>query len=574
MKTFFLIFSTLILFSFLSLAQDSKENADFKLAVNLYNDKLYDLAVEQFNAFINLYPNTAEGIEAHFYLGLTQSKLGKHDEARFTFQNFALAYPENGKAAEAWMNAAEEYAAMNNEREAAMAFERVKTFHPKSKFAPIALSKAADCYEQLGDEENANRVLRMLTEEYTTDEVLPARLRIAEMLNAEGKFEQARQECMHVKDATNDVSLKARSLLILGQSFIGLGKTSEAEEAFSDIVKNFKSTSSYPKALFKLGELKNSTGNTDDAMAVWKMLVEDSVKAPKQLRQDAYIEMAEANNRVRSYTRALSLFEHASEIRGTRNGETLYKAGIAAEQTGNLTKAAQYYSRALKDSLGKADHRALIIGAFKAAKISKNYIEALQLVDYYRQQFPSDANLPRLLVECANIANNELNDPKTAFKFCEWLCEHYSTSEWIDDATFVLGEARRKSGDLDGAIDAFENLQKRYPSSDYVSDAQKQIRLIKAFDQRNKDASLQKLALLIGDVIAQKSKGNLAYRLADIYFFDLKDYNLAAGQYAFALNADLEDTLRPSAWFKQAQSYELLALKDGKTKRKWERIFF
>ena len=565
MKRIILIFSLLSLVLGSLFAQDSKENADFKLAVNLYNDKLYDLALEQFNAFIRLYPNTAQGIEAHFYLGLAQSKLGKHDEARFTFQNFALAYTDNSKAPEAWMNAAEEYAEMKNEREAAMAFERVKTFHPKSKFAPIALSKAADYYEQLGDIENTNRVLRMLTQEYSTPEVLPARLRIAEILNAEGQYEQARQECKSVADATNDVQLKARASLLMGQALVGLGKTSDAEDAMSNIVSNFKSTTSYYKALFALGTLKNMAGNTDDAMAAWKSLAEDSTKAPKQLRQDAYIEMAEANNRVRSYQRALSLFERGSEIRGIRNGEVLYKAGIAAERTGDLVKAAQCYSRALSDSLGNADRRALIIGAYKASKITKNFAEAVRIVNYYRQQFPADANLPHLLIEGANIANSELNDPKTAIDFCEWLCEHCSTSKWIDDATFVLGQARAKAGDVDGAIDAFENLQKRYPSSEFVPDAQKQIRLIKAFDQRSKYASLQKLALLVGDVIAQKSKGNLAYRLAEIYFFDLKDYNLAAGQYAYALSVDLEDALRPSAWLKQAQSYELLALNNEKT---------
>jgi tetratricopeptide (TPR) repeat protein len=565
MKRIVLIFSFLSLISFPVLAQDSKENADFKLAVNLYNDKLYDLALEQFNAFISMYPHTAQGIEAHFYLGLTQSKLGKHDEARFTFQNFALAYSDNSKAPEAWMNAAEEYGAMNNEHEAAMAFERVKTFHPKSKFAPIALSKAADLYEQLGDRENTLRVLRMLTQEYTTAEVLPARLRIAEVLLAESRYEQARQECKSVADATNDASLKARGLLFMGQALMGLGKNREAEEAFSTIVNSYKSSSSYYKALFVLGTLKNLSGNTDGAMTAWKSLAEDSAKTPKQLRQDAYIEMAEANNRVRSYPRALSLFERASEIRGGRNGELLYKAGVAAEQTGDLIKAAQYYSRAFSDSLGNADRRALIIGAFKAAKITKNYGEAVRIVNSYRQQFPSDVNLPRLLVESASIASTELNDPKTGIDFCEWLREHCSTSEWIDDATFVLGQARMKTGNVDGAIEAFEILQRRYPSSEFVSDAQKQIRLMRAFDQRNKDASLQKLALLVGDVIAQKSKGNLAYRLAEIYFFDLKDYTLAAEQYAYALSVDLEETLRPSAWFKQAQSYEFLALKEGKT---------
>jgi TolA-binding protein len=565
MKRVILIFSLLNILTIPVLAQDSKENADFKLAVNLYNDKLYDLALEQFQAFINLYPNTAQGVEARFYLGLTQSRLGNHDDARFTFQNFALANSDNSKAPEAWMNAAEEYAAMKHEREAAMAFERVKTFHPKSKYAPMALSKAADFYEKLGDKENTRRVLRTLTQEYTTAEVLPARLRIADMLNADGQYELARLECKRVTDATNDAQLKARALLFLSQSLVGLGRTSEAEDAISDVAKNFKSTSSYYKALLMLGMLKSSAGNTDEAITAWKSLVEDSTKAPKQLRQDAYIEMAEANNRVRSYPRALLLFERASEIRGGRNGEVLYKAGIAAEQTGDLTKAAQYYSRALNDSIGSADRRALMVGAYRAAKITKNYTEAVRLVNEYRQQFPSDANLPRLLVEGATIANTELNDPNTAINFCEWLREHYSTSEWIDDAAFALGKARIKAGDVDGAIDAFENLQRRYPSSEFVPEAQKQIRLIKAFDQRSRDASLQKLALLVGDVIAQKSKGNLAYRLAEIYFFDLKDYTLAAGQYAYALSVDLEEALQPSAWFKQAQSYELLALKEGNT---------
>ena len=573
MKRVVLIFSFLNLLSFPVLAQDSKENADFKLAVNLYNDKLYDLALEQFLVFISMYPNAVQGVEAHFYLGLAQSKLGKHDDARFTFQNFALAYSDNSKAPEAWMNAAEEYAAMKNEREAAMAYERVKTFYPKSKFAPIALSKAADYYDQLGDKENTNRVLRLLTQEYTTAEVLPARLKIAEMFNAEGQYEQASQECKRVAIATNDPTLKARALLILSQSLIGLGRNSEADEAVSNIANNFKSTSSYYSALFTLGELKNKTGNTDGAMAAWKSLAEDSSHAPKQLRQDACIEMAEANNHVRMYSRASSLFERASEIRGIRNGEALYKAGIAAEKAGNLVKAAQCYSRALNDSLGYADRRAVIVGAYKAAKMTKNYTEALRLVKYYRQQFSSDVNVPRLLIEGANIANIELNDPKTAIDLCEWLREHYSATEWIDDATFALGEAKKKSGDADGAIDAFEYLQRQYPSSEFIFDAQQQVRRIKAFDRRSKDASLQKLALLVGDVIAQKSKGNLAYRLAEIYFFDLKDYNLAAGQYSYALSVDLEDTLRPSAWLKQAQSFELLSLKEGeKTSREKEYI--
>jgi outer membrane protein assembly factor BamD (BamD/ComL family) len=358
--------------------------------------------------------------------------------------------------------------------------------------------------------------------------------------------------------------------VLYGQSLIGLGKITEAETAVSDVTKNFKSTSSYYDALFTLGVLKNAAGKTDEALSAWKSAADDSLKAPRQLRQDAYMEMAEANKRMQLNSKALEMFEKAGRIRGFRNGEALYKAGVAAERTGDPLKAAQLYSRALTDSAGNADRRAIIVGAMKGAVLIKNFTEAVRLTNLFRQQYPSDANLPRLLLEGAAVATNELGDSKTAIDFCNWLLEHFPSSELVDDATMKLGEAWKKAGNMDEAIAAFENLQRRYPSSEFVPDAQKQIRLIKAFDLRSKDASTQKLALLVGDVIAQKSKGNLAYRLAEIYFSDIKDYQLAADQFAYALTVDLEETLRPTAWFKQAQSYELLALKEGErtTKKK------
>src|SRR3989304_1413951 len=77
-----------------SRAQDSRENADFNLAINLFNDRMYDLASQQFKQFIAAYPNTSQGIEARFYLGQVQMQLKQCDDRRPTFQNFALSYVE------------------------------------------------------------------------------------------------------------------------------------------------------------------------------------------------------------------------------------------------------------------------------------------------------------------------------------------------------------------------------------------------------------------------------------------------------------------------------------------------
>ncbi|MBN1398804.1 MAG: tetratricopeptide repeat protein [Bacteroidetes bacterium] len=556
------LFVLLILFSCSVFAQDSKENADFKLAVNLYNDKMYDLALEQLQIFINQYPGGVLGTEARFYLGLTQSQLGRHDEARYTFQNFALAYPDNIKAPEAWMNVAEEFAAMGNEREAAMGFERVRAFHPNSRFAPSALFKAADCYSRLKDTENTLRVLKILTQEYTTDEVLSARNKLAEVYISTGQFDQAWQESKRVIDATNNQQLKARALVLYGRAFKGLGRIDEAESAVSDVVENYKSTPSYYEALLTLGELKNSLGKTDEAFAVWKS-VTDSSNAPGQIRQDVYIEMAETYSRLQSNKQALELFEKAVKTPGTRSGETSYKAGIAARKIGDHAKSVKFFAKALADSTCSVDRRAVIISAVESNIDAKNIAEAIRLIDLFRQDYPADENLPGLLITGAEAVINQTDEPRTAIVFCEFLIEFFPSNELVDDALMKLGEAWKKSGSMEKAIKAFEDLQRRYPASEFIPDAKKQIRLIKAFEMQNKETGLQKLALLIGDVISQKSKGNLAYRLAEIYFTDLKDYQLAAEQYGNAFNADLEDNIRPLALFRQAQSYEMLALKEN-----------
>jgi TolA-binding protein len=96
------ILALVCLVTALSFAQSTKENADLKLAMNLYNDKMYDLATEQFRQFITNHPQSAQVSDARFYLGLTQRAAGKLDDARSTFQNFALSYADNPKAPEAF----------------------------------------------------------------------------------------------------------------------------------------------------------------------------------------------------------------------------------------------------------------------------------------------------------------------------------------------------------------------------------------------------------------------------------------------------------------------------------------
>lgn len=536
--------------------QDTKENADFKLAINLYNDKLYDLALEQLRQFINLYPNTQQGVEARFYLGLTQTRLGKHDDARFTFQNFALAYPENLKAPEAWMNVAESYVALNNLREAALAYERIKTFHPKSKYAPQALLKASEYFERLNDYENAKKTLRTLVQEYSTPEVMPARLKLAEIYASEHDFEAARQESKRVADGTKDPALRARALLTLAQSLVRLGRNAEAETSLQEVIRNYRSTPSYSSALFLLGSLRHEAGDNEDARALWESVASDSLGGPEQLRQDALIEIGDLYSLGRKYPDATRQFEAAARIRGSRRGEAWYKAGLAAEKNTDNVKAGDYYRRANNDSAGTVDRRAIVIGAFKAASISGNPDEAVRLAKTYRELFPPDSFTPRILLEAGQISSSQLKDSRIAAEFFQNILDKFPVSPWVDKALFGYAKSLRQMGSYEEARERFENLLLRYPSSELADETEQLIKNIEIFELKNKELGFEKLALLIGDVIAQKGRGDLAFRLAEIYYHELKDYTQAVQQYHAALGADLEASKRPVAWYSLAKSYE------------------
>ncbi len=551
-----------IILTGIAIAQDTKENADFKLAVNLYSDKLYDLAAEQFRQFVNLYPNTQNGIEARFYLGLAQSKLGKHDDARITFQNFALMFPEHPKASDAWWNVGEAYAAVKNTREAALAFERVKTFHPKSRLAPAALLKASELFEAAGEPETAKKLLRTLTQDYSSaDVVQPARLKLAQYFIGEGQLELARIELKKVVDGTKEPELKAQAILQMAEVLVLLGRTEEAQSSLQEIIKNFRATASYHPALLAFGRVQKETGNSPEAIATFKTVADDSAKATAAVRQDALLELGDVYAALSDYTKALPYYERAAILKGTKTGEALYKAGIAAEKTNSLPKATSYYSRAADDSTGRVDKRAVLVAAFRGAVISKSLFEAVKIAETYHQQYPNDPHLPRILYEAGNVLL-QLKDARKSLEFFDEVMTRFPDHPVADDALFGFAIAQHQLERLADAVAAYQNLEIRYPASEYIVEAKQKIRRIQLFEMKNREAGLEKLALLIGDVIAQKSKGDLAFRLAEIYFHDLRDYENAARQYSVAIESDLEEAKRPAAWYYRARSYDYLAWRD------------
>ena len=553
-----------------SFGQDSRENADFKLAINLYNDGLYDLAAEQLKQFINAFPNTSQGIDARFYLGLTQLKLKKYDDSRLTFQTFALTYQDNPKAPEAWWNVGESYAAIRDYKEAALAFERVKVFHPKSKMAADALLRASQYFVRAGERDNARRTLRVILQEYpSSGAVLAARTQLGQMYFEEGNIEQAQNELKRVIEGDPLPEAKAQALLILGNIYQSLSKTDQAQANYEEIIAKHKNSSALQGAYVNLAKLQAGMGKSSDAIENYNKALAQKTNVDSSLVLAALIGMGDTHASVKQYAPALdsyTRFLHAAP-QDERVPDVLWKIAVTSSRAKNYAQSNDACAPLLKPGIPDLlRHRALLKLGLNAAEQKQAQL-AVQQFQSFVDQFPDDPAAPEVMMKTAATFEKQLRDPRKASAVYEGLASRYQHSPVADDALAGAARCQEDLKDFDQALQLYHALVEKYPASDLRPQADSRITVIETFEQKEKDAGVEKLALLIGDVVAEKDKVGLSFRLGEIYFQDLKNYEAAAAQFTNAINSGMTDARFVDALYFRARANEYLSWKDEKYRR-------
>ncbi|MEE9225942.1 MAG: tetratricopeptide repeat protein [Bacteroidota bacterium] len=547
-------------------SQDTQENANFKLAVNLYNDGMYDLAVEQFKQFISTYPNTQNGIEARFFLGLTQLKLYQFEEARIVFQTFALAYPEHVKAPEAWWKTGEAYAEMTNYKEAASAFERVKIFHPRSKIAPDALIKSSEYFKRAGDVENAGKALRALIDEYAASAtVLNARLLLGALYAEEGNHQQALTEFNRVLAAEAPPELKAQALVSRGALFQLVERIEEAEKDFRQVIDNYQTTAATSSALLQLGKIQQNHSQHLEAIASFQRLIGATADVDTSLKQESLVSIGDSYMKLLDYQNALVTYESfiRSYPKNNRVSSVYLKAGQALEKQKQYARANAYYARLLRADHGPdSDRRAAYLFYARNAFLLKSYQEAVNFYTDFWERYPDEPSSAEAGFAAAQIHELELLDYPRAIRVYDRFRTAYPRHENVDDALFSIARCYGKNKQYEKAIDTYEDFLRQYPASELTGEAHRQLEIIANFELKDMDKGLEKLALLIGDVLSQKSRGELSFQLAEIYFHDLKDHLAAAHQYTNAINLGLDEEASVDAYYFRARAFHLLSSKN------------
>lgn len=567
MKRLFLVLLTSVLLAYHIpvVAQNTKENADFKLAINLYNDGLYDLAAEQLKQFIAGYPNTTQGVDAKFYLGLAQLKLKEYDDARLSFQTFALTYQDNPKAPDAWWNVGESYVAVKNYREAALAFERVKVFHPKSKSAADALVQASKYFTIAGERDDARRVLRSVVQEYAgSAAVLIARTRLGQMYFEDGNLDLAQAELKRVVEGDPSPDAKAQALLILGNISQSLGRTGQAQKEYQEIITKYEKSSAAQGAYLNLGKLQSSKGQYAEAVENFRKTLGEKGLVDSSYVREALIEAGNAYASLKEYTGAVRNYNLfiATFPSDTLLADVLWKSAVVNAKAKNYKRSNELCSQLLKAERSEPLRRKALGRTALNAVEQKNFTQAVQQYESFLEQYPDDASTPDVLFRIGTIAEQDLHDLRKAATAYEQLISRYSHSTLADDALAGAARCYEQLKDFGRALQSYRQLVSQYPASDLRAESEHRINTIETFEAKDKDTGLEKLASLLGDVVAERDKLGLSFRLGETYFNDLKNYEAAAEQFTNAIKSGLKDKRLADALFLRAKSYEYLTAKN------------
>jgi len=545
-------------------AQDSRENADFKLAVNLFNDKMYDLASQQFKQFISAYPGTSQGIEARFFLGQVQMQLKQYDEARTTFQNFALSYVEHPKAPEAWLNVGYAFHALGNDREAALAFERVKVFHPNSPLIPEALLRAGEMRRNLGERDAAKQDLRSLIQSYPeSKQVVSARLAIGELYAEEGQLDLAEDEARRVSTSDAPPAVRAAALYSIAKFQAGASLFSNAQSTLNDLLKTYAATEIAPIASVELGRIELLSGLAKQAAG--RLQAASSQKGiDDSLRAEALFLLGRAQFDLKQFSSARESWEKV--VNGFPSHHLRTSARIMAARAALAGKdprrALDLLSAGTPSGPGSADRDEILLLSAEASTGLKRPGEALRYLKALGAESPAEPGVPASLYSLGEMYRDDLRDSKNALRIFEQIIEQYPGSAVADDALFAAAGCEEALGDDRDAVAHYGDLRTRYPASDRYDEAGRRMDFLESHKIKNRDVGIGKLAQLLGGVLSERPTPMLAYQLGEIYFQDLKDYENAAKQFENALDGGLGAEETVTASFMRARSYHLLSETD------------
>ncbi len=559
---------------------EAPERRQLDYANALFSRKLYDLAIPEYEKFVEQFPNAAGRASVYFYLAECYRALNRGAAARTSFQTVLDQFGESEFAGPAAYGVGE---ILFTQKDYAAALPLFHKSAAKSKEAALALSARyfeARCLENLDRKEDAATLyLQVIDAKNPNPFRDDARLAAGTILLARGRKADAFRQYEALANETTKPALKAEaavragllavdlqqnekgkadkgmtdkaeSLLQKGRSLaeggrwrsiaqVGLLRLQYSTGQFAQVISDYKKEQDQipedarAEIMLLVGNSQRQLGHTKEADEVYRQI---AAKFPgreeaKDAQYQRLINLYNSNDpallsEVDTFLASNATGERADQARLLK-AEALYKQQ-------NFAAAAPIYAELRASQLSpklRAESAYKLGWCYVQLKDAPRMIEAF---GYFLKAFPDNPQAPPALQQRAR-AYESTKDYAAAIADLNVLLANYPKVREREAALQQRALLFGQQNDLKGLIESFQLMLKEFPKSPAAAQANYLIGK-SAFEM--KDYKLALPALEAARRMNKEQYGNLAsLRIISSYFY-LGDRTALANQVNAFLAAD------------------------------------
>jgi tol-pal system protein YbgF len=522
-------FSMLILLLLLQVASGQRygESDDFSYALKLYNEGFYDIAAQQFNLFVDKYPSSERVPEARFYLGLSLFNSKDYENARIEFQDMAVRFPDHSRAPEAWQKVGDSYLQLQKLSEAARSYETVKVLYPTHPLAPAALYQAAAIYLKERKIDKAELTLKDFLDRYPESNIYPnGRLLYADLLSEKQDYDQALSEYDKVLKSGAEASLQAQAYLGIGQLYAKLGQYERAKENFHVVITKYPSSAAAFPAILSSSEILAVGGDFENA----SKLINENLSKYRDQNRKAQLNLALAGvyffqDNFYSARKTLESIT-ISSLNDTLAMRSKFYLGMVYLREEKYDQSINHFRNILEDPNAKIVANDIFTECYK--QLGKAYLkqgqydQGLGVLQAFLTDYPDHPAKEEILSDLFFTAlnNGHFSDADNFYR--RFLTELPAYPQ-RDILLFALAKNYFLTADYLSARNKFQDFINKYACSSKIDSARNYLGIIQNYyliDQKN---GVNKLAKLMGRVLAQENKQMLKLELARVYLLQLND---------------------------------------------------
>ena len=402
-------------------------------------DKQYDKARDAFSKVVAKYPKFEQLDKAYFNLGLADYNLAQaghgelHPKAAEAFGQLIAKSPNSPQVAEALLYRGESLYAAGKKDEALKAWSELATKHADSPARPRGLYNLGIAQQELGKQAEAGATFDTFLKDFPQHElVAEVKMRKGDTLLETGKFADAEKQFAEALKQ-KDFPLADYATLRLGAALAGEKKFAEAAAAYASLPAKFPKSSYLAAATLAAGNCFYLAGNQGEARNwLGKVLAGGGDQAAEAAHWIARSWLKEKNPGA-----ALAAVEKAlpTAEKGPRGGDLLMdKADALYDRPGRRGEAATIYAQQAEKNGNNPNSAQVLYLAASAALGAGDYPAALKHVEAFNKAYPNNALAPEVqfvAAEAQLLSGNHAEADKRYQELLEKYPNHADAEQWL-----------------------------------------------------------------------------------------------------------------------------------------------